>query len=81
VQWSLNGPDKEWFSLDDLVAYFGMSRKTIRKLIAEGRFPRGIRPSPRTPERWSGLDVAAYLYLQGRAQVGPAEEPEDSEEE
>lgn len=73
-QWTLNGPDKEWFTIEELVAYLGVSKKTLRKLIAEGKFPRGIRSSPRAVERWSGLDVGAYLYLQSRAQVGPLEE-------
>lgn len=81
MQWTLNGPDKEWFSRPEVLAYLGVSSKTLNRLIKEGLFPRPVRTAPRSDERWSGLDIAAYLYLQSRAHAGPVEEVEEKDED
>jgi hypothetical protein len=79
-QWVLNGPDQEWFTRAQVIAVLGVSERTLRRLIADGLFPRPIRAAPRGDEMWSGLDIACYLYLRGRCHAGPMEpEPVETE--
>lgn len=81
MQWTLNGPDHEWFTRAEVIALLKVSDRTLTRLIREGLFPRGIRATQRSPDQWSGLDLAAYLYLRGRCHAGPVETTEESSED
>ncbi len=64
--WTLNGPEQEWFNKAQAALYLEISERTLDRLIAKGYFPRGIRSTPNGPLRWTGLDIAVYLYLRSR---------------
>jgi predicted DNA-binding transcriptional regulator AlpA len=78
-QWNLPGPEQSWFTLDELVVYLGIGEKTIKRLISEGRFPQPYRITSRSQHRWSGLDVAAYVYLCSRCKPDGEENLESAE--
>ncbi len=69
--WSLNGPEKELYSVAEVAKHFGWSRGTLYKLIEAGQFPAGRNVGGR--QTWTGEDLAAYLLLAGRWQ--PANAP------
>lgn len=40
--------DRVWFSANEAADYTGMTAKTLRRALLDGRL-RGVRPAPRTP--------------------------------
>jgi predicted DNA-binding transcriptional regulator AlpA len=74
-QWVFNGPEQDWFTKSETVAAIGVTDKTLDGLIKRGLFPRGVRATPRSRPRWSGADIAAYLYLRSRCWVGEEQPP------
>lgn len=43
-----------------------VSPTTLDRMIADRRFPVGIKSSPGAQPVWTGLDLAAYWHQQGR---------------
>ena len=79
MEWRLNGPDQEVFDKKQVARYLAIEERTLDRLIASGHFPEGIRLGKRGPLRWTGLDIAAFLYLQGRCRE--ATDPPEGEED
>lgn len=75
--WSLMGPDEDVLYFKDAAKLFGYEPKSLRQLIAEGRFPapRGFGQNT----YYTGDDVAAIRLLLGRWQ--PQDEPPDEDAE
>jgi len=82
-QWTLNGPEQELFDKGAVALYLRLNTtKALDRLIAAGLFPRGIRMGGKRGKLvWTGLDIAAYLYIQGRIHEGDADlEPGEAED-
>ena len=78
--WTLNGPDAELLTKEQVTALLGCTVRHLERLIARGEFPRGALIGKRL--LWTGLDVAAWLYLRSRCRAGPADpDPADDEDE
>ena len=69
----LRGPAKPLLNAADIASMLGVSEATIGRMVAAGRFPRGLRAGPQSPVLWEALDVAAWLHLASRM------EPEESD--
>jgi len=81
VGWTLNGPPGHSLTKEQVAALLGVRVKQLDRLIARGEFPRGINAGGKRL-LWSGLDVAAYLYLRSRCRAGPADpEPDEEDDE
>lgn len=65
-QWTLPGPDDLTLTREQLCSLLKLSASTLDRMIADGRFPRGIKPSPGTEPIWTGCDLAAWLHLAAR---------------
>ena len=74
--WRLPGPDEHLLDKQQVAAYLGVSERGLDRLIADGRFPQGVRTGPgrRSAVFWLGTDVAAYLHLRGRCAGGLVED-------
>lgn len=80
ASWTLNGPPGHNLAKEAVAALLGVSVKQLDRLVSRGEFPRGIDAGGRRL-LWSGLDVAAYLYLRSRCHAGPADpDPQDEDE-
>ncbi len=80
-QWTLNGPDELLLTRKQVLALLGIGTKTLDRLIEAGYFPRGVNISGGSRGvRWSGLDIACYLYLRSRLKVGPLDDDEKDDE-
>ncbi len=80
--WTLNGPAKSLLTRKEVLAELGIGTRALDRLIIAGLFPRGVNISGgKRGVRWSGLDVACYLYLRGRLKAGPLEADELDEDE
>lgn len=55
---TVDGPDKDWLDMADLTHLTRMSESTIKRLIAEGDFPKPKELS-RNVKMWHWTD---YLY-------------------
>lgn len=83
----VNGPDKDWLTLDETAAALGVSSSTLERLIKGGRFPKGAAVSDAN-KAWNWQDVTSYLHLAGRfgadwsppSAVKPAKGGKDDEE-
>lgn len=78
--WMLNGPPGHSLTKEEVAALLGFKVRQLDKLISRGEFPRGINAGGKRL-LWSGLDVAAYLYLRSRCRPGPADPDPDDEED
>ena len=77
--WSINGPDRELWTVDDVRRHFGWSRAKLYRLIRRGWFPAGKDVGGRPC--WTGEEIAAYLLLAGRWRPEGSEgEPEPESE-
>lgn len=64
AQWTLNGPERELWTVRDVCQHFGWGKTKFYALIKAGLFPAGRDMGGR--QTWTGEDVAAYLLLAGR---------------
>ena len=74
--WRLPGPDDEVMTADQVSHYLRVSRSTLDRMVADGRFPRGTKPSPGVEPVWMGSQVAAWLHI--HALMTPEERPKKS---
>lgn len=72
-----DAPDQDWLGREDVLAALQVGPKLLAKLIADGRFPHGVRASGRGQLRWPARDVAAYLWLLSRGAGAPADGDEE----
>lgn len=79
-QRTIDGPADDLLSIAEAAKYMRHSVKTLRRLIAEGKFPR-----PKTYPRggqWVGwMDVVAYLHMADRMQAGQMATDDGHEDE
>lgn len=66
---TIDGPADDLLSIPEAAKYLRTSPKTLRRLIAEGQFPRPVR-LPRGGNWCHWMDVVAFLHIQDRLQVG-----------
>lgn len=66
--YTIRGPAKPILSEPDVCALLGISESTLRRWVARGRFPRGLKAGKKL--LWEALDVAAWIYLASRTDVG-----------
>ena len=62
-EWSLPGPDIHLMSKAEVCSYVRLSEATLDRLISDGRFPRGHKPTPGSPAMWQAQDIAAWLAI------------------
>ena len=74
--WRLPGPDDEVMTAEKVANYIRVSRSTLDRMIADGRFPRGNKPSPGAEPIWMGSQVAAWMHI--HALMTPEERPKKS---
>jgi hypothetical protein len=81
--WNINGPDEDVFTRAEVVTYLRLpSEQALDRLIKAGKFPPGISTGgKRSPPIWTGLDIAAFLHLQGRAGLEGVEGDDDEDAE
>lgn len=78
---TIDGPEKDNLTLEEVAVYLTVESRTIRRLIAEGKFPRGI-PISKGKVVWSALDVAVYRAWQERLdRLRPGKTAEDDDDE
>lgn len=63
--WTLPGPPALRYTARQVAAWLDISTDTLRRLIDQGRFPRGHKLGQGEPT-WTGLDIAAWLHLRDR---------------
>lgn len=63
--WTLPGPDALTLDGKDVAGFIGVSEDKLREMVKAGQFPPPLHSHGKRPV-WSGLDVAAWLYLAGR---------------
>lgn len=68
MQRSINGPERDWLSLDEIAAYTGIGSPTLQQMINSGNFPQGTKHSARIV-KWSWLDVVAYMHLASKMEL------------
>ncbi len=61
--YTIRGPAKALLNVSDIASMLGVSEATVKRLVAEGRFPRGIKPGPQLGPIWEATDIAAWLHL------------------
>ncbi len=68
-------PTQGFVRVPQLLAALPISRSTLWKMVAEGRFPQPVRPSPFGPSVtvWSAHDVHEWIRqaLSSRAPLAP----------
>ncbi len=47
-------------NMKDVTSRLGLCRRTVERMVSSGRFPRGLRVSPRNL-RWRAADVEAFI--------------------
>lgn len=77
MQRSINGPDKDWLSLDEAAAYMGIGASTLKSLVRSGKFPQGAGVTGNR-RMWGWMDVVAYMHMASRS---PAPMPDDETED
>lgn len=58
---TLNGPDEDLWTIDEVARALRVGSTTVKKLIRAGVFPRPIYTAEKVP-RWKWLDVLWYLH-------------------
>ena len=77
-QWTLPGPDAMRMGKGAILELLGISGDTLDRMIVDGRFPRGIKPSSQSQPFWTGADLAAWLHLSERMRPEEKEAKEKS---
>lgn len=67
---TIDGPADDFLTLPECGAYLRVAVTTLKRLIAEGKFPRAKRFSRGTPY-WTWMDVVAYREIGDRLEAGP----------
>lgn len=62
------GGPREWLSPKEVAALLGVHVSTLRRWIAQGQFPDGVRYSPKTV-RWRRSTVEAFQGVPEAAAV------------
>lgn len=78
-EWQVYGPDALTLTKQQVCALLGIEAGTLERLVREGRFPRGLKPSPQSEPIWSGLDLACYLHLAPKLTADDARKKADDE--
>lgn len=71
-QWTLPGPDKLTLTKPEVAAYLGVSTATLDRMVREGHFPAGYKPTEQAKPFWTAADIAAWLLISPR--MHPAQE-------
>jgi predicted DNA-binding transcriptional regulator AlpA len=71
--YQIHGPDQLVLSRQDVTSILGVSEDTLARMIKDGRFPQGVKPSTQTEPIWSAVDVACWLHIASKM---IAEKPE-----
>lgn len=58
----VEAPRRDWLTLIEVARYLNLSEPTMERLIDAGKFPDGVRLSPKK-KMWNWLDVVAYAHL------------------
>jgi predicted DNA-binding transcriptional regulator AlpA len=66
-QRSVEGPAQDFLTLSEVVKYLRLSKRTLRRLVAAGEFPRPLRTSPQT-RVWDWEDL---LFWRLKTKLGP----------
>lgn len=66
----VDGPAENFLTLTEVAAYLRLSKKSVQRLIADGKFPRPKQVSKGTAY-WLWIDVVAYAEWAGRLEPGP----------
>lgn len=61
----VDGPEADHLTIEEVAVHLRMSAKTVRRLVADGEFPRPIELSPKV-KVWTWRDV---LYWTLRAEL------------
>lgn len=80
-QWTLPGPDADVLTRAQVMALLHISSQTLDRMISNGEFPRGRKLSPQTAPIWLGVDLAAWMHLNGRMYSDKEAPTEKAEEE
>lgn len=73
------GPSKFLLSKSEVCTMLGnISEATLDRMVANGRFPKGIKPSAGTGQQWAANDIAAWLHLASRLEEPDKEKSEKS---
>lgn len=56
---SLDGPEKDLLTIREVAEYLRLTTKTLRRLVAEGKFFAPVEVSPGV-KLWTAEDVAVY---------------------
>lgn len=81
TKWEVPGPSGLVYFKDQVLALLGISEDTLSRLIADRRFPVGIKVSPGSAPVWTGQDLAVFFAFQARLAPAPPEKPDRAEKE
>jgi excisionase family DNA binding protein len=63
---TIDGPERNYLTIEQVAEQVGMSKSTVRRLIAAGRFPRAAKLTGGT-SKWTWRQVVFWqLYIEMR---------------
>lgn len=59
----IDGPEQDYLTLSEAAAWLHLSESSLRRLIAAGRFPEGIRMGGVGDPVWPWIVVVSFAHL------------------